>query len=287
MVRAFAPAKVNLSLHVGPLRPDRKHEIASLVVFADVGDVVCAEPSDDLSLTIDGPFAGPLAGEAAADHLVLRAARMLARLTGAAPKARLALTKALPVASGVGGGSADAAAAIRALAALWGVSPDPRRLNREAFRLGADVPVCLSAKPAVVRGAGEIVERFDGAPPVWICLANPGVGTPTGPIFRAFDAANPAPPPPAAIRPPRGALADLDRAMGEARNDLEGPAIDRVPVIADVIAALAAAPGARHARMSGSGATCYALFADAASAERAARRARARGWWSVSGRVLG
>lgn len=286
MIAEFAPAKVNLNLHVGPLRADGRHDLSSLIVFAGVGDVVRVEEADDLSFSVEGPFSAPLQGEDAESNLVVRAARKLAALCGAPPKARITLEKRLPVASGVGGGSADAGAALRALSRLWRVTPDARALAELAFSLGADVPVCVASRPSIARGAGEILAPAR-APLAHIVLVNPGVATPTGPIFRAYDRAVPTPPEPVTPRAPRGPIAAWRTFMSRTRNDLQAPAIERAPVIADVLSALEQSPGAVAARMSGSGATCFALFPDAQSAARAARRSAGRGWWSASGPVLG
>ncbi len=285
MIAEFAPAKVNLNLHVGPLRADGRHDLSSLIVFAGVGDMVRVEAADDLYFSVEGPFSAPLQGEDAEGNLVVRAARKLACLCGVKPKARITLEKRLPVASGVGGGSADAGAALRALVRLWGVAPNARALARLAFSLGADVPVCVASRPSVASGAGEILARAR-APLAHMALVNPGVATPTGPIFRAYDRAFPTPPEPKTPPAPRSSVAAWRAFMDATRNDLQAPAIERVPVIADVLLALEQSPGAFAARMSGSGATCFALFPDARSAARAARRLAARGWWSASGPVL-
>ncbi|MEO1310832.1 MAG: 4-(cytidine 5'-diphospho)-2-C-methyl-D-erythritol kinase [Pseudomonadota bacterium] len=280
-ITEFAPAKVNLNLHVGPLRADGRHDLSSLIVFAGVGDVVRVAPAARLSLAITGPFAEDLAGEDVERNLVLRAARRLVARYGVETGAEITLEKRLPVASGVGGGSADAAAALRALIRLWRLRPGANALDALAFGLGADVPVCLRSRTCCMEGAGERL-RAAAVPPVHIALANPRVATPTGPVFRAFDRATPNPPPPATPPAPRGSLAALADFMAATRNDLQAPAIGQAPVVREVIETLAAAPGALAARMSGSGATCFALFPDAASAARAARRAGARGWWSAS-----
>lgn len=283
MIREIAPAKINLHLHVGPPRADGLHAIESLFAFARAGDVVTAAPGDDLSLVVEGPFAGALGRFPIQGNLVWRAAQALRRIAGARAGAALRLEKNLPVAAGLGGGSADAAAALRALVRLWRLDMPGDALARLAFRLGADVPACLAARPAYVGGAGETIDPGPRLAPLWVCLVNPGVETPTGPIFRAFDAACPAPPPPARIRPP--ALTDhgaLARYFAATRNDLEPHAVARAPVIAEARHFLAARPGALCARMSGSGASVFALFASAAGAARAARAAAGRGWWSLA-----
>jgi len=287
-VREVAPAKVNLFLHVGGLRPDRLHDLKSLIVFVGAGDVIEARRASKLSLSVDGPFADALAPFPVESNLVWRAAEALAAATRRPPHVELRLTKRLPVAAGVGGGSADAAAALRALMRLWNVALPASALNDLAFRLGADVPVCLAARPARVGGAGETVTTGPVLPPLWAALVNPGVPTPTGPVFRAFDAANPAPPAPTDPAPARlSSYEGVRRLFAESRNDLEPPARALAPKIDETLRLLNAAPCAVAARMSGSGATAFALFASKTAAERAANAARGRGWWAEAGKILG
>ena len=289
MITEAAPAKVNLYLHVGPVRADGLHELASLFVFAEEGDRVSAAPSDDLSLEVTGPFAPALAGLAPEDNLVLQAAARLREADGVRTGAALTLEKNLPIAAGIGGGSADAAAALRALQRLWAVDMDEAALSRLAFSLGADIPACLAGSPVNVGGAGERMEAGPVLPPLWICLVNPRVETPTGPIFRAFDEAHPSPSAPAFA--PFGASSGplaydaLRTALAGTRNDLQPFAVAGAPVIADVIDALAGAPGAFCARMSGSGATSFALFEEEAPARATAQEARGKGWWAMASRV--
>ncbi len=285
-----APAKVNFYLHVGPVRRDGLHELASLFVFADFGDAVSAQPADDLSLDIVGPFAGALRAEKNDDNLVMLAARALAEAAGAGPGAphgaRLTLTKRLPVAAGIGGGSADAAAALKALARLWRLNISRGALADIAFRLGADVPACLDAAPVYVTGAGEAISRGPTLPPLWLCLVNPRVPTPTGAVFRAFDAAAPRPPAPALARPAAASVTAFRAMMAASRNDLEPHAIARQAIVSDVVEFLRARPGALAARMSGSGATCFGAFASEEAAHRSARCARANGWWAAAAPLL-
>ena len=278
-VREAAPAKVNLHLHVVGKRADGYHLLDSLAVFAGTGDEVRAEAADDLSLTLDGPFAAGLAAEQ--DNLVLRAARSLADWAGIAPRARLALTKNLPVASGIGGGSADAAAALRALVRLWGLTPPADALAALAARLGADVPVCLASHPARMGGIGEILTAAPRLPVCGLALVNPGVAVSTPEVFRARRGGFSAPADLPDAWPDAAAMAgDLVR-LG---NDLQAPAVALRPAIADALAAMAAAPGCRLARMSGSGATCFGLFDDDAAAASAAAGGLARpGWWAWGG----
>lgn len=285
-IRRFAPAKINLSLKVLGRRDDGYHLVDSLVGFADVGDWVTAAPSDRLTLEIVGPQAGGLAGADPSENLALRAAAALRRLTGSEAGAALTLEKHLPVASGIGGGSADAAAALRAVTALWGVEPPTDALAALALELGADVPVCLAGKPARMTGIGERLDALaplPSGPPAGLALLNPGVATPTGAVFAAlsgrFSAAAPAP---AALGP---TAADLAAALRPLGNDLTAPAIATTPVIEEALAALNAAPAVRYAALSGSGATCFALFDDRAAAAAAADALAAAhpGWWVAAG----
>jgi 4-diphosphocytidyl-2-C-methyl-D-erythritol kinase len=273
-----APAKVNLYLHVTGRRDDGYHLLDSLVVFAGIGDTLSAEPAESLSLRVAGRFAAGLAAEA--DNLVLRAARMLAAEAGVAAAAHLVLEKHLPVASGIGGGSADAAAALRLLCRLWRLSPDPAVLARLAAGLGADVPVCLAGRSARMGGVGERLAPAPALPACGIVLINPGVAVATAEVFRARRCAWSLPATlPAAWTDAAAMAADL-RGL---RNDLQPAAVALRPVIGEVVAALAATPGCLLARMSGSGATCFGLFADRDAAERAAAAVRRPGWWWWAG----
>ncbi|MGD9799778.1 MAG: 4-(cytidine 5'-diphospho)-2-C-methyl-D-erythritol kinase [Parvularculaceae bacterium] len=282
MICEIAPAKINLYLHVGAVRRDGLHDLESLFVFTDAGDVVEAAPADGLSLAIAGPFAAPLAAEPVERNLVMRAARLLQAEAGVKEGAALRLDKRLPIASGIGGGSADAAAALRALIRLWRVTISPGDLSDLAFRLGADVPACLERRPVAVSGAGERVAAGPVLPPLWICLTNPCVAMPTGPVFRAFDAASAEPPTPLRVIPFGEGYQRVTGLMENSHNDLQAIAIAREPVVQTVIERLAACPGALAARMSGSGATVFGLFSSAAAAGRAARGMAGRGWWSMS-----
>jgi 4-diphosphocytidyl-2-C-methyl-D-erythritol kinase len=273
-----APAKVNLFLHVIGRRADGYHLLDSLVAFADIGDVLSAEPAEVLSLSVDGPFAAGLAAEA--DNLVLRAARALAAETGVAAHGKLRLHKNLPVASGIGGGSADAAAALRLLCRLWGVAPDATALMNLAMRLGADVPVCLAGHASRMGGIGERLEPAPALPDCGIVLINPGVAVPTAEVFRARHGTWSSPAELAeGWRDAEAMAADL----AGLRNDLEPAAIGLQPVIGEVLSALGGAPGCLMARMSGSGATCFGLFAGAEVARRAAAQLARPRWWCWGG----
>jgi len=274
-----APAKVNLYLHVVGRRPDGYHLLDSLVVFAGVGDRLAVAPAPGLSLAVDGPFAGLV--PAGPENLVLRAARALAERVGARRGAHIRLTKRLPVAAGIGGGSADAAAALAALCALWRVDPDAADLAALGLALGADVPVCLAGRPAFVGGVGEDMAPPPPLPAAWMVLANPGIAVATPAVFKAFRAGGGAFSAPGRFAAPPGDAGALFALLAERRNDLTAAAQTVAPAIAEVLAALAARPGCALARMSGSGATCFGLFA-AENEARAAAAALAAGrpeWW--------
>ncbi len=267
---AFAPAKINLTLHVTGRRADGYHLLDSLVVFAACGDRVFARADRRAHLTVTGPAAAGVPLDE--NNLVLQAARHLSPGRGAA----LVLEKHLPTASGIGGGSADAAAALRALARLWGVAlPNAAAV----LSLGADVPVCLASRAARMTGIGEGLAAVPPLPPVWLVLANPGVTVATPAVFAALRHADNAPMPPHI--PAFADAAALAGWLADMRNDLEPAAAALEPAIGAVTAALTAQPGCLLARMSGSGATCFGLFGNAAAADHAARTlAREQpGWW--------
>jgi len=272
----FAPAKVNLTLHLRGQRADGYHLLESLAVFPRCGDRLSAEPGPGLSLTVSGPFADQVG--AGGDNLVLRAAEALAaRVPGRG--AALHLDKRLPVASGIGGGSADAAATLRLLSRLWGV-PVPEGL---APSLGADVPVCLAGRAALMEGIGERLSPAPRVPGIWMVLVNPMVAVPTARVFAALErrAGPPGPPAPGGGFPAFAPFVDW---LAAQRNDLEGAAVACCPAIGTVLEALAPAP---LARMSGSGATCFALWPDEARALADAERlSRSRpDWWVAAAPV--
>ena len=286
-----APAKVNLTLHVLGRRADGYHEIESLVAFAGVGDALSFTPGRALALTVGGPTAAA-AGDTA-DNLVLKAARALAEQVEGLQLGRFALSKRLPVAAGLGGGSADAAAALRMLARSSRLAPDDPRLLQAARATGADVPVCLDPRPRLMRGIGDILSEPLDLPKLAAVLVNPGVAVPTREVFAALKlpAGSVAASPPGSA-PSLGATSlaatSLADAIANGRNDLELPAIELQPVIADVLAVLRKLPGCRLSRMSGSGATCFGLFDSTAAATAAARTLRIGypAWW-VRPTVLG
>ena len=278
----FAPAKVNLYLHVVGKRADGYHLLDSLAVFPRIGDSLTVEAAGDLSLRLDGPMAAGLQAEP--DNIVLKAARALASAAGIAPKAALTLTKRLPIASGIGGGSADGAAALRALCALWRLEMSEERLAEIGLAIGADLPVCLRVRPTQMAGIGEILEDAVPLPPVWMLLVNPGVALSTPAVFKARKAGFTEPAP--LTQAPRDAR-DLAEALSRRTNDLMAPALFLAPVIAQVLGAIAAQPGCLLSRMSGSGATCFGLFAVEAEV-RSAVRALSQlqlGWWVAAGEV--
>lgn len=272
-----APAKVNLYLHVTGRRGDGYHLLDSLAVFGPAADTLEAEPATKLTLALEGPFGGSLAAEP--DNLVLRAARALAPDRGAA----LRLTKRLPVASGIGGGSADAAAALRLLNRLWGLGRDEAALAALAAPLGADIPVCVVSRPALMQGIGEVIRPAPRLPDCGLLLVNPRVPLATPAVFRARQGGFS---PPAALPEAWPDAASMAEDLGRLTNDLEAPALSLCPAVAEVLAALRALPGCLLARMSGSGATCFGLFATSAGAEAAAG-AMPTGWWASGGGLYG
>lgn len=276
-LRVAAPAKLNLFLHVGDRRADGFHDLESLVAFTSCGDAIRLQPDSGISLSIDGPFGAKLPrGE---DNLALRAARMLAENNAEKTGARILLQKNLPVASGLGGGSADAAAVLRGLVRLWNLD-----ITREALRgigsaLGADVPVCIASVPAWMEGRGERVRALPSLPRVGVLLVNPGVPVATIQVFAALGPRRG----PRMLSPetPFDDCQALVRYLSETANDLEAPALTIAPAIGEVLLAINSLPDVRLARMSGSGATCFGLFPDEGAARTAGVLLRARhpGWW--------
>lgn len=281
----LAPAKLNLYLHVLGRRADGYHLLDSLVAFADVGDRIAVAPAPSLAVAMTGPFGDALARRDPRQNLVWRAAELLARELGRTPDALVTLEKALPIASGIGGGSSDAAATLISLATLWQAKLTSERLAALGASLGADVPVCLSRCVAFIGGVGELIAPAPTLPAAGVVLANPGRPLPTPDVYKArrgpFGAAA------RFVDPPRDAAA-LAAILRQRRNDLTDAARSLVPEIGDALDALADCEGALLSRMSGSGATCFALFADGDTARAAAARLRADhpGWWVADGRLL-
>ena len=260
-----APAKLNLALHLRRRRADGYHELETVFAFTEFGDTLSVAAADDLSLAVSGEFSGP-AGQGP-DNLVLRAARALAAAAGVTAGAALVLEKRIPVAAGLGGGSADAAAALRLLDRFWGLGWPEARLVELAARLGADVPACVVSRTCFGTGTGETLGAWPvvlGGTPV--LLVNPRVAVPTGPVFAGWDQTD------------HGGIAS-GAGLESLRNDMTAAACAIAPVINDVLAALSDTDGATLVRMSGSGATCFALYADAAARAAAARDLSSRGWW--------
>ena len=285
VVRAFASAKINLYLEVLGKRADGYHRLDSLVAFTDIGDEILIVPSDDVSLKMIGPFGNRLAQDINGDNLVLRAARALADRAGILAGAEITLIKNLPIASGIGGGSADSAATLRALPELWSIDVSPADLFTLACDLGADVPACLVSRSLRFQEIGHEITPTSPLPPCWIVLANPGVAVPTPSVFRHPDLTFSAP-----ADFPKD-FGDYDRFIAwllNRRNDLAVPARALVPVIGEVLAQLQALTGTRLARMSGSGATCFALFGQQDTAVAGAKHLADTnpGWWVRAGRVV-
>lgn len=293
----LAPAKINLFLHVTGRRPAGSdhagyHELESLVVFARdeaACDSIAVAAAEALTLTLEGPQA--MALQAAAlqdgmDNLVLRAGHLLQPMITSGPRgATLTLTKTLPVASGIGGGSADAAATLHALRALWNIAMDDDALSQAALQLGADVPVCLGSRAVVMSGIGESLAPVPELPPIWLVLVNPGVALSTRDVFGAL-AGRFGPAMPLERRP--DSAADLAILLRARRNDLEAPARYLVPEIDPVLAALRAQAGCLLSRLSGSGPTCFGLFATKKDADFAARNlSRAHPKWWVAATAAG
>jgi 4-diphosphocytidyl-2-C-methyl-D-erythritol kinase len=269
-----AYAKINLALHVRRRRADGYHDLETLFAFCIDGDVLTAEPASELSLTIEGPFGEGLS--AGPDNLVVRAAAALRDRAGVREGAALLLDKRLPIASGIGGGSADAAAALRLLVRLWAIDVPQSVLHDIAADLGADVPACLVSRACRGEGKGDALDLLDeaalaGRP---VLLVNPRVPVPTGPVFQRWDQVD------------RGPLAGGDplAAALAGRNDLEPPAREMQPVIAEVVSAFSLMPGVSMARMSGSGATCFALFETIRDRDAAHERVNNRfpEWWTLA-----
>jgi len=271
-----ACAKVNLTLRVLGRREDGYHELESLVAFTELGDTLTLQPAADSELEITGPFAAACGPKA--DNLVLKAAATLRERAGTLKAGHFLLEKIIPVAAGIGGGSADAAAALRLLARANDLALDDPRLASAALAVGADVPVCLDPRARVMRGVGDLLSAPVDLPSLPALLVNPGVPLATRDVFAAF----------AGSEGSKTALGTLPRERDGAidflaryGNDLTHGAIALAPVVAQVLTALEALAGARLARMSGSGPTCFALFDTSAAAEAAERQLAAarRDWW--------
>jgi 4-diphosphocytidyl-2-C-methyl-D-erythritol kinase len=283
-VRIFAPAKINLYLHVTGRRADGLHDLDSLVVFAGIGDDIAVSHASCIDFAVDGPFAHAV--PSCPNNLVVRAAHALAELGKVTTGSKIRLTKRLPVASGIGGGSADAAAVIYALLRLWRLRPEPSRLKDMAMALGADVPVCMAGRPMFVGGAGETLIQAPPLPACWLVLANPLREVSTALVFKerqgTFSAASRFTETPANV-------SHLTTILQSRNNDLAAAARNILPEVGAVLDALAELPGALLSRMSGSGATGFALFSDQNEAESAAASLRKvwPEWWVAAAPVMG
>ncbi|GGE04949.1 4-diphosphocytidyl-2-C-methyl-D-erythritol kinase [Polymorphobacter glacialis] len=267
-----APAKVNLALHLRRRRADGYHDLETVFAFTAFGDSLSVATAPGLSLVVEGAFAGA-AGQGD-DNLVLRAARALAAAAGIGDGAALTLDKRIPVAAGLGGGSADAAAALRLLNRFWGLRWPEARLTALAADLGADVPACVVSRTCFGSGRGEVLAAWpDDLGGMPILLVNPLVAVPTGPVFAGWD------------RIDRGPI-EPGAALNSLRNDMTAAAMALAPAIGDVLAALESAGGATLVRMSGSGATCLAMYADKAARRAAAAALGRRGWWLAESELL-
>ena len=284
MPMTLAPAKINLTLHVGAAKPNGRHGLDSLTVFAgpEAADRILVEPADTIQIGVIGPYAdqcGPVG-----ENLVFKAAHGLRTVLDTDQGARITLVKHLPVAAGIGGGSADAGASLRLLNAFWEGPEDPAHLLMLAEKLGGDVPACLASQPVLMRGEGERLHPVGLPAPVPALLVNPGIACPTGPVFQAFDAAGGGADFAEENPPEFGSLGALFDWLEMVYNDLEAPAMARHREIAVTLGALRNLDGQRCARMSGSGATCFALFEtmEDARAGAAAMRAEQPDWWCVA-----
>lgn len=278
----LAPAKINLALHVTGRRPDGYHLLDTLVAFTRFGDRLTIGKAESDSFSVSGPFAaGVPAGD---DNLVMRTVSALRGVAGGASPVSIGLEKNLPVASGVGGGSSDAAATLRALADVWDLDIDAGEMARIGLSLGADVPMCLAARPLIGRGIGEEITEVSGFPPVGTVIVNPGKAIATAGIFSALRQRDGSALPPL---PSRLDFHSLCNWLETTRNDLEAPAREQEPEIDATLKALRKA-GAHFARMSGSGATCYGLFESGNLAKRAAAMIRERqpGWFVAATRFM-
>ncbi len=274
-----APAKINLFLHVTGRRDDGYHLLESLVVFAETGDRLVVEASEDLSLAVTGPFAAGLP-DGGPDNLVLRAASALQHAGEIKTGAHIVLEKNLPVSSGIGGGSADAAAALRALSVLWNIDPAFSRLAGIGLSIGADVPVCLNGRPAMMTGVGETLRDAMAPPPCGVVLVNGGEGVSTPEVFAVRTASftdN------GDWQTPPTFDAFIEALTGR-KNDLSDPAMSVSPVIGEVLAVLSETRHCALARVSGSGGTCFGLYPDIASADHASSAIKAAhpDWWCVA-----
>lgn len=282
-IAVAAPAKVNLYLHVVGRRADGYHLLDTLMVFTELGDRIVVAPGDGLTLESDGPFSDKLPADPNS-NLVIRAAKALGEAAGVPAKAAIRLTKNLPVSAGLGSGSSDAAAALKALSRLWQIPDGKVDLPALALTLGADVPACLAAAPVFVGGIGEVLTPAPRLPLIDILLVNPGVQLATQSVFSArrggFN-------PESVFKETPRDVRELALLLKDRENDLAEAATRLSPVVREMLRAIEAAPGCRVARMSGSGATCFGLFDDAETATRAKEQLERYDWWCAVTRFGG
>jgi 4-diphosphocytidyl-2-C-methyl-D-erythritol kinase len=288
MIACFAPAKLNLTLRVGPPRMDGRHPLDSLVCFThSLGDHLSVEAGPDLQLEISGPFGKGLS--AGPDNLVCRAAKILADVAALPARANIRLVKNLPIASGIGGGSADAAVAMHALNSFWELNLSLPDLLALGAQLGADVPACLTGQPVHMTGTGETLSPVGPLAAMGVVLVNPGVACPTGPVYRVYDALGAGRALEVQRVPDVSDRESLLAYLLEVPNDLEQAAISLVPEIAEAMEHLAASPYVRFVRMSGSGATCFALYDDESTAQAGKnfvlKGLANRGFWVEADRI--
>ena len=279
MIHSFAPAKLNLTLHITGRRADGYHNLDSLVVFAGVGDHIHLEPADHFDFVLEGPQAPLLRDEPADNNLVVKAVRSLADKVGKPLNIKLTLVKNLPVASGIGGGSSDAAAALRALAQHWNIPVDDPRVVESAVAHGQDVPVCLQIINNYITADGT--EPAPELPNVGIVLVNPNQALPTPTVYKTFREGGYGFTPESRLTEVPRTVPAMIAALKARGNDLYEPARRLMPVIGDIMTAIDNTEDCLLARMSGSGATCFGLYADHAAAQKAAMALRAAHptWW--------
>ena len=278
MLTTLAPAKINLYLHITGKRADGYHLLDSLVAFVGAGDRLRLEPAPHFGLTIEGPMAGALAQEDLATNLIFRAAQALAKETGKEPAFHITLSKKLPIASGIGGGSTDAAAALRLIARFWEMNPEDPRLTQIAASLGQDVPCCLKAETCFFRDIGNVTDKGPALPMTQLVLVNPMKALPTPAVFKARQGVFQ---PEARLTTAPKDVYELVGALHSRENGLTDAACGLMPVIRDVLTALSASEKCLLSRMSGSGATCFGIYPDRATARAAASTLYAAhpDWW--------
>lgn len=284
-IHQFAPAKLNLYLHITGRRPDGYHDLDSLVAFANIGDDIYLRTADAFSFSVEGPQAAMLKHGDDSENLVVAAAQSLAELTGRDLNVALTLVKNLPVASGIGGGSSDAAAVLRALAQYWGLAPDDARLAAAASRHGQDVPVCLNIENCAMTATG--VAQAPSLPRAAVVLVNPGKGLSTPDVYREYKNGGDAFSPLSRLEKAPATVAELVAALKLRGNALYAPAYRLMPEVGAIIAALESSSHCLLARMSGSGATCFGIYAGDAAAKAAAAQIRSAhpSWWIEAGAI--